>query len=410
MKAIHGVSLCFIIALSACIKESLPPVPDFSFSPGEGNRYNIFYFDASSSYDPDNASYSLKFRWDFNGDGNFDTDLSENMRSAYKYQDVDCFNVVLEVTDPEGSVAKMTKELCVNDNNSTPFAIFALLPPLASLGTEVIFDATKSFDWEEPAEYLMARWDINGDKVWDTEFSSNKVFQHLYSQPGYYTVIMEIIDSEGASAISEKVLEVANTYNEFNYLTDHRDGHVYGVVKIGDQWIMAQNLVFGTYIDNLFTPRNNGLCEVFAYSNIEENLSKYGGLYLWDEILNYSDREKGKGFCPSGWHLPSDDEWKQLERDMGMKPEEIDTTGWERGESFGSTLRKQGLSGFEAGFYGFRYPYRVFSNIGTEARFWTSSMEEDGSVWVRGLSSWTSGVFRGRVRNNYAYSVRCFKN
>ncbi len=164
------------------------------------------------------------------------------------------------------------------------------------------------------------------------------------------------------------------------------------------------------FVNNLVTPHDNGLCEVFAYGNAEENIANYGGLYLWDEILDYTDKEKGQGFCPEGWHLPSDEEWKELESFMGMKAEELDTTGWGRGEHIGTNLKRNGMSGFEAGLYGFRYPYRVFSDIGNETRFWTSTAEEDGSVWVRGLAVWSAGVFRGRVRNNYAYSVRCFKN
>lgn len=410
MKTLFGIGICLILALTACIKEGIFPIPDFNYTPEEGSRFSIFYFDASVSFDSDNAIYSLKYRWDFNGDGIFDTDYSYNPKASFKYPVVDCFNVTLGVIDPEGNEAEITKELCVSNKNNAPFATFSILPPIASLGMDIILDASRSFDWEEPPDNLMVRWDIDGDNVWDTEFSVERTLKIIFDAPGYRSISMEIIDSDGASATSEKIIEVVNTYNEYNYLTDHRDGMVYGIVKIGNQWIMAQNLTFGTYVDNLFTPHNNGICEVFAYLNNEENIAKYGALYLYDEVLDYTDKEGGTGFCPDGWHLPSDLEWQQLESYMGMESIMIDSTGWERGPGIGSRLQKNGLSGFEAGLYGYRYPYRVFDDLGIEARFWTSTMEEDGSVWVRGLASWSTGIFRGRVRNNYAYSVRCFKD
>ncbi len=410
MRILSGIGIALMLLTSACTKNGISPVAEFDYSPDEGSRYSIFYFDASGSFDPDNATYSLKYRWDFDGDGKFDTEYSEKPKASYKYEQVECYNVVLEVVDPEFNTAEMVREICLSNKNNTPFAIFDLLPPIASLGTKVIMDASRSFDWEEGPDKLLVRWDWDGDKVWDTEFSNEKVTNHLYTSAGYYTVFMEIIDSDGASAISEKILEVANTYNEFNYLTDYRDGQIYGVVKIGEQWIMAQNLMFGTFVKNVVTPRNNGICEVFAYSDIEENLEKYGGLYLWDEILNYTDKEKGQGFCPQGWHLPSDKEWKQLEAFLGMGTIMMDSTGWMRGNGIGSVLKRTGLSGFGGGLYGYRYPYRIFSDIGNETRYWTSTGEEDGSVWVRGLSAWSNGIFRGKVRNNYSYSVRCFKN
>ena len=44
-----------------------------------------------------------------------------------------------------------------------------------------------------------------------------------------------------------------------------------------------------------------------------------------------------QGACPTGWHLPSDDEWKQLEMHLGMSQSEADVTGW-RGKNQGSEL------------------------------------------------------------------------
>ncbi|MBT4400125.1 MAG: hypothetical protein HOD37_11635 [Bacteroidetes bacterium] len=410
MKALTAIGFVICLVFTACIKEGQAPVPDFTFFPESGSRFNIFYFDASLSFDPDNSVYSLKYRWDFNGDGIFDTDFSNIPTASYKFPEIKCYQVNLEISDPEGHVSENSKQICLNNNNNAPFPAFAIVPPIASLGTEVRLDASRCFDYEEAPEKLLIRWDFNGDKNWDTEFSNQKIVLRQFNQPGYYSISMEIIDSDGASAELTKVLEVANTYNRYDYITDFRDGKVYGIVEIGKQWIMAQNLIYGTFVKNYITPLNNGICEVFAYQDEEENLNNFGGLYLWDEVLDYTDQEGGKGFCPEGWHLPSDQEWKELEISLGIEYNLVDSIGWERGLGLASQLLKNGLSGFEAGLWGFRYPYRIFSDYGSETHFWSSTMEEDGSVWVRGLSNWSTGVFRGRMRNNYALAVRCFKD
>lgn len=410
MKILFAIGIIIILTLTACIKEGKAPIADFDFTPIEGSRYSIFYFDASKTYDPDNSKYSLKYRWDFNGDGIYDTDFSIIAKASFRFPTIECFNVTLEVIDPEANSSLVEKTVCVSDKNNEPYAIFSIIPPIGSLGMEITLDATKCFDWEEPLHKLLTRWDLNGDKIWDTEFSNTHIITTVFNVAGIYNISMEVKDSDGASATLDKSIEIVNTHNEYGYFTDHRDRTIYGMVKIGNQWIMAQNLVYGTYVDNLVTPLNNGLCEVFAYNNREENIEKYGGLYLWDEVLDYTDLEKDRGLCPEGWHLPSDQEWKILEQSMGMEPSKINTTGWDRGQGIGRRLKKGGKSGFEAGLFGYRYPYRSYADLAFETRFWSSSIEEDGSVWVRGLAIWSDGIMRGRARNNYAYSVRCFKD
>jgi uncharacterized protein (TIGR02145 family) len=40
--------------------------------------------------------------------------------------------------------------------------------------------------------------------------------------------------------------------------------------------------------------------------NSESYCDIYGGLYQWDEMMQYVTAEKTKGICPTGWHLPGD--------------------------------------------------------------------------------------------------------
>jgi uncharacterized protein (TIGR02145 family) len=78
---------------------------------------------------------------------------------------------------------------------------------------------------------------------------------------------------------------------------DIRDGRVYKTVKIGDQWIMAENFAFKPDSGNYW-----------AFYNDQRNLATYGYLYDW---------ETGKKIAPAGWHLPTAEEWNTLYNYLG---------------------------------------------------------------------------------------------
>ncbi len=99
-------------------------------------------------------------------------------------------------------------------------------------------------------------------------------------------------------------------------LTDVRDGKTYKTVKIGEQTWMAENLNFD----------NTGS---YCYANKQENCDKYGRLYTW---------EAAKNVCPTGWHLPTEEEWQQLEKYLGMTDSELTKNDTWRGTDQGKRL------------------------------------------------------------------------
>jgi hypothetical protein len=80
---------------------------------------------------------------------------------------------------------------------------------------------------------------------------------------------------------------------------DH-DGHKYPTVQIGIQTWMAENLNVGTLINDTTSANNNGILEKYCYEDNESNCDVYGGLYQWNELMNYDTTPGIQGICPPG--------------------------------------------------------------------------------------------------------------
>jgi len=147
-----------------------------------------------------------------------------------------------------------------------------------------------------------------------------------------------------------------------------------------------------------------------VYENDELNSSVYGNLYNWFVI------DDSRGICPSGWHIPTDNEWKQLEIFLGMNQNTSDLTHF-RGTNEGNKLKdldfggtdESGFSALGGGYYDSSIGY--FDTIGGSAYFWSSTdSEETEKAWMRHLSSSSPKVYRYYMAKNNAHSIRCIKD
>ncbi len=188
-----------------------------------------------------------------------------------------------------------------------------------------------------------------------------------------------------------------NNYPETGSFTDPRDGSIYKTVKVGDQWIMAENIAFKP---------DNG--KFWAYENNESNIAIYGYMY---------DRETAMNIAPDGWHLPSRKEWMAIQKTLGAKMNIYPYL-----EKIYPKLVVGGSSGLNMLFGGMRTCNGEFRYLGDKARFWNSDNSGSEKA-VYGLDSNKGGEphgLRGRTvplvfNNEYqkscrAYSVRLFKD
>ncbi len=152
---------------------------------------------------------------------------------------------------------------------------------------------------------------------------------------------------------------------------DSRDGKVYNSVQIGNQCWMAENINIGTMINGSDKQTDDEVFEKYCYKNKTSNCDTYGGLYQWNEMMEYNTTLGVQGICPAGWHLPTDAEWCILEQEVDSTIT-CRSTGW-RGVHGGTKLKKDGDSGFEALLAGDRYTRGPFYNLDSRATFWSSS-------------------------------------
>jgi len=160
---------------------------------------------------------------------------------------------------------------------------------------------------------LLIRWDWDNDIIWDTDYSSEKKDNHRFSGTGFHTICIKVKDRGGLTHSTSIEVYIRGD-NETSTMTDPRDGREYKTVKLLGKWWMAENLKTGKLIQSNFQQYRNGLIEKYAYDENPDNIEKYGGLYFFDEAMNYKDEPGSQGICPPGWYIPSLKEWQ----DIGM--------------------------------------------------------------------------------------------
>ena len=207
-------------------------------------------------------------------------------------------------------------------------------------------------------------------------------------------------------------------------LIDPRDNKSYKTVTIGSQTWMAENLNFGTRIAGDSSQMDNNIIEKYCYDDIEANCTIYGGLYQWDEMMQYVTVEAVQGVCPAGWHLPTDDEWKTLEMELGMTQAQADAFSF-RGTDQGSQLAGNellwtngaldqngtfGSSGFAVLPGGYRLITGTFIFQSIKTVFLSSSETSITRAWARLLADDELGVSRTTENKLTGVSVRCMKD
>jgi uncharacterized protein (TIGR02145 family) len=186
-------------------------------------------------------------------------------------------------------------------------------------------------------------------------------------------------------------------------------GQTYNTVLIGTQCWFKENLNIGTMVTGATTMTDNSTIEKYCYSNTESNCTTYGGLYQWNEAMQYSLDEGAQGICPAGWHIPTDAEQHTLDDYLATGTCNPARSGAWDCDPAGTALKETGSSGFEGKLAGHRSTDGSFDVLSSYAYFWSSSVS-GSHAWLRHLNSSDSTVHRGAYDLTRGFSVRCLKD
>jgi uncharacterized protein (TIGR02145 family) len=194
------------------------------------------------------------------------------------------------------------------------------------------------------------------------------------------------------------------------------EGNSYKTVQIGTQTWMAENLRTTKLKDG------SNLLTYYWYNNDPVSFKNtYGALYDWYTVNTGN-------LCPAGWHVPGDEEWKQLEMSLGMSRASADTSyvdfdvygmgyrgtnqgtqmkatnGWIPWEGRGGNgTNTSGFSALPAGDTGWDYK---FGGAGVCTSYWCSGEPPI----ARTLCTDESKVSRAVYFKSIGFSVRCLKD
>jgi uncharacterized protein (TIGR02145 family) len=179
---------------------------------------------------------------------------------------------------------------------------------------------------------------------------------------------------------------------------------------IGNQIWMKENLAVSTFRDGSAIPeivssndwRVAGKKRKAAssiYGNDRNSLKKFGYLYNYYAIVD------PRGLCPTGWRLPSNADWKQLENTIGKKAARAlkSSTGWPEGKAGTDQF---GFSGLPAGFRTQTGAYFLGNRV---AYFWSATVAADDTTTAHMLFDYDDEIFRIQYDKAMGMSLRCIK-
>jgi len=207
------------------------------------------------------------------------------------------------------------------------------------------------------------------------------------------------------------------------------DGNTYNTVFIGLRCWMAENLKTtmyrnGTAIPNVQPDNDWKDLTTGAYVWYNNDLSWkdfYGALYNWHAVVDPN------GLCPTGWHVPDDDEWtaftdfiggidsphgnelkscKQVNSPLGGECNTTSHPRWDQ-HNINYGTDDYSFSGIPGGY---RYSEGSFDFQGMYSFWWTSSEYSPGNGRARHLSNDSGSVGVGNGHKENGFSVRCIKD
>jgi YD repeat-containing protein len=184
--------------------ENQLPVATFTASPNPVLSGVNTTLNASASSDPDGSI--VKYEWDLDGNGTFETDTGATATKVTSYATPGERIVGLRVTDNSGATTTTTRTVTVE--NRAPSASFTATPNPALSGATVSFDASASSDPDGSiAKY---EWDLDGNGTYETDTGTTPTASRSYPSAAELTVGLRVTDNSGATTTTTRALTIQN--------------------------------------------------------------------------------------------------------------------------------------------------------------------------------------------------------
>ena len=131
------------------------------------------------------------------------------------------------------------------------------------------------------------------------------------------------------------------------------------------------------------------------------SFQKFGALYSW---------EFAKKLVPKGWRLPTDGDWQQLEREIGISKESVNTIGWRGINNEVNELKQNGKTGFNIVFGGWKTDYGDFRFQEQHANFWCADSYDNERAFERLFGVKNQKIGREYGNKGCGFSVRYVKD
>jgi len=226
------------------------------------------------------------------------------------------------------------------------------------------------------------------------------IFNPTAAGAGNHVLSYSYTNIFSCSTSASRTFHVLNpvAFNCGNTYKDIRDNKNYPTIQLGTQCWMALNLNYGTFITSSSPQRDNCISEKYCYNDNTVNCTSFGGLYQWDEMMQYQTAEGSQGFCPPAWHVPGEAEWNTL------------FNLYTNNGFAGFPLKVTGYSGFSALLTGMYYLDVQWSYNSFATMFWSSTLSGPGKTWAHGMNDYNPSVsFYPAFRSN-AFSIRCIRD
>lgn len=410
------IFVILLIVIGSCEKENNPPsINSITANPQVLGSGESSYLVCNAS-DPDGDS--LSYFWS-TSNGTFPSVINSETTVWMAPNELGVSTITVQVDDGSNIVEGFVN-IDVQEN-----PVLSVTPVKIDFGKETLEyvieiknTGTGTLSWElvEEIEWL-ALDKRSGSTTSETNKITAIVDRSILDIGTYEDQIL--VTSNGGGQSIATTIEIPKIMGEFK---DPRDGRAYKTVQIGEQVWMAENLA---YLPRLNSSTWGSDTEPYYYVNgydSGESIEVAKGLDSYKSYGVLYNYEAAKIACPSGWHLPTDDEWKELELAIGMDDSEINelgkrgtveggllktTSGWSNN---GNGVDRYGFSALPGGELASNGPSATYNHGGIEGNWWTSTENEISTAWIRVLGYESDGVGRGWGPKRLGLSVRCVKD